>query len=50
MPLLSQEGWPEGRGGSEAATCKIALWNHPLAGSASRSRCPPDSGGQLFFP
>jgi len=32
-PLLSQEGWREAPGWFPAET--------PLAGSASRSRCPP---------
>jgi len=49
--LLSEEGSTiedRARGGSRTATCKIAFWEPPLAGSASRSRCPPDSGGPLF--
>src|SRR5678815_4443875 len=30
--------------------CGFPVLEPPLAGSASRSRCPPDSGGQLLPP
>jgi len=34
------------RGGSKAETLKLDALKPRLAGSASRSRCPLDSGGQ----
>src|SRR5712671_1354971 len=39
-------GGAKRRVGSRALTFKMVAMEPPLAGSASRSRCPPDSGGQ----
>jgi len=41
LPSWVRRGGAKRRGGSKTESCKPALLEPPLAGSASRSRCPP---------
>jgi hypothetical protein len=47
IPLLSEEGWREAPGWFQSRNLQDVALEPPLAGCASRSRCPPESGGQF---